>query len=82
MVRTFAGFVRIAVDPDVLGRKPHVRGTRISVQRVLEVLAQYADREALRDDYPGLDDESLQQVLAFAAAEVGGRIISLERPAA
>lgn len=82
MLRTFRGLDRIAVDPDVLGGAPHVRGTRISVTRALEVLAQYPDRAAMREDYPGLDDEALRQVLAFAAAEVGGQVIALERPAA
>ena len=81
-MRTFAGLDRIAVDPSVLGGKPHVRGTRISVERGLEVLAQYPDRERLREDYPSLDDEALRQVLAFAAAEISGRVLSLDRPAA
>ncbi len=82
MIRTFAGFDRLGVDPDVLSGKPHVRGTRITVQRALEILSQYADREELRRDYPGLDDEALRQVLAFAAAELAGRVVALERPAA
>ena len=81
-VRTFVGFDRVAVFPDVLGGKAHVRGTRISLARALEVLAQYPDREQLRTDYPGLDDEALRQVLAFAAASVDGRIIALDRTAA
>jgi uncharacterized protein (DUF433 family) len=54
----------------------------LSVERVLEVLAQYTDRAALVGDYPGLDDESIRQVLAFAAATVGGRVIPLDRTAA
>lgn len=82
MLRTFVGFDRIAVDPEILAGKPHVRGTRISVARVLEILSQYSDRVALFEDYPGLDDESIAQVLGFAALEVGGRVVSLERPAA
>jgi uncharacterized protein (DUF433 family) len=81
-MRTFVGFDRIAVDPAILGGKPHVRGTRIGLGRALEVLAQYPDRDALRADYPGLDDESLRQVLAFAAASVDGRVIALDRSAA
>jgi uncharacterized protein (DUF433 family) len=81
-MRAFVGFDRIAVDPDILVGKPHVRGTRISVARALEVLGQYPDRAALRTDYPGLDDEAIRQVLAFAAATVGGRVIALDRTAA
>ncbi len=81
-MRAFVGFDRIGVDPEILGGKPHVRGTRISVARALEVLAQYPDRMSLRTDYPGLDDEAIQQVLAFAAASVDGRVIALDRTAA
>ena len=81
-MRTFVGFDRIAVDPETLTGRPHVRGTRISLARALEVLAQYPDRESLRADYPGLEDEAIRQVLAFAAASVDGRVISLDRTAA
>ena len=82
MTQTFAGFEWIAVDPEILSGAPHVRGTRITVQRALEVLAQYADRERLRDDYPGLEDEAISSVLRFAAATLGGRIVPLDRSAA
>ena len=81
-MRTFVGFDRIAVDPEILAGKPHVRGTRISVARTLEVPAQYPDRASLRADYPGLEDEAIRQVLAFAAASVDGRVIALDRTAA
>jgi uncharacterized protein (DUF433 family) len=81
-MRAFVGFDRIAVDPEILAGKPHVRGTRISVARALEVLAQYPDRASLHADYPGLEDESIRQVLAFAAASVDGRVIALDRTAA
>ena len=81
-MRAFVGFDRIAMDPEILVGTPHVRGTRISVARALEVLAQYLDRTSLRTDYPGLDDEAIRQVLAFAAASVDGRVIALDRNAA
>jgi uncharacterized protein (DUF433 family) len=81
-MRAFVGFDRIAMDPEILAGKPHVRGSRISVARALEVLAQYPDRTSLRTDYPGLDDEAIRQVLAFAAASVDGRVIALDRSAA
>lgn len=73
---------RLGVDPDMLGGSPHVLGTRITVRRALELIAQYPSWDALRSDYPGLDDAALRQVLAFAAAEVDGRVIALDRPAA
>jgi uncharacterized protein (DUF433 family) len=41
---------------------------RITVRRVLELLASYPDRAALIADYPFLEDEDLNQALRFAAA--------------
>lgn len=63
-MRTFVGFDRIAVDPEVLAGKPHISGTRISVERALEVLSQYRDWTELESDYPGLDGEAIRQVLS------------------
>jgi uncharacterized protein (DUF433 family) len=40
---------------------------RIVVRRVLEILATYPERQELFKDYPGLQEEDLQQALAFAA---------------
>jgi uncharacterized protein (DUF433 family) len=39
-MRSFRGFDRITSDPQMLGGKPCLRGLRITVQRVLELLAQ------------------------------------------
>jgi uncharacterized protein (DUF433 family) len=47
---------------------------RITVRRVLEILATYPDRQELFEDFPDLEEEDLQQALAFAAATVDGTI--------
>ena len=65
---TLQGFDRITTDPEVLGGKPCIRGMRLSVQRVLEILAQDPSWDDLRQDYPELEAEDLRQALAFAAA--------------
>lgn len=70
MTATFSGFDRITVDPDILRGKPTIRGTRLSVERVLDVLAQNSSRDDLRADYPDLEPEDIQQVLRFAAANL------------
>jgi uncharacterized protein (DUF433 family) len=64
-----------------MGGSPCIRGMRITVRRVLEILATYPDRGELFADYPDLEEEDLQQVLTFAAAAVGGTI-SLQLDAA
>ncbi|HMQ22415.1 MAG TPA: DUF433 domain-containing protein [Planctomycetota bacterium] len=78
MAWTFAGFDRITSDPDILGGKPCVRGMRLSVQRVLQVLAENPSWEELRADYPDLEPDDIRQVLAFAASQVDDEVLPLE----
>jgi uncharacterized protein (DUF433 family) len=61
-------FDRITVEPGKCGGKPCIRGMRITVRRVLEILATYPDRTALFAAYPYLEPEDLQQALGYAAA--------------
>jgi uncharacterized protein (DUF433 family) len=70
-------FDRIAVDPAVMNGQPCVKGTRLTVKRVLLALAQCPDREQLRKDYPQLKDEDIQQALAYAAANLDDKIVEL-----
>jgi uncharacterized protein (DUF433 family) len=65
---------RISIDPAVMNGQPCVRGTRLTVKRVLHILAQYKDRDELLKDYPRLDDESIREALLYAAASVEDRI--------
>jgi uncharacterized protein (DUF433 family) len=69
-----APFDRITIEPAKMGGHPCVRDMRITVRRVLEILATYPDRGELFKDYPDLQEEDLQQALAFAAATVDGTI--------
>lgn len=63
-----APFDRITVESTKMGGQPCIRGMRITVRRVLEILADYPDRAELFRDYPDLEEADLQQALAFAAA--------------
>lgn len=67
-------FDRITIEPGKLGGQPCIRGMRITVRRVLEILATYTDRLELFEDYPDLQEEDLRQALEFAAATVDGSI--------
>ena len=56
---------RIVVDPDVLVGKPVVKGTRLSVEFLLGLLAQgWPEAEILRN-YPGLEREDLPACRAY-----------------
>ena len=67
-------FERITIEPAKMGGRPCIRGMRITVRRVLEILATYPDRRDLFNDYPDLQEEDIRQALAFAAATVDGTI--------
>jgi len=67
---TVEAFDRITVEPGKCGGKPCIRGMRITVRRVLELLAIYPDRTTLLAEYPFLEPEDLQQALRYAAATV------------
>lgn len=67
-------FDRITIEPGKMGGAPCIRGMRITVRRVLDLIATYPDRDELFEEHPDLQEEDLQQVLAFAAATVDGSI--------
>lgn len=57
--------------------QPCIRGLRLTVRRVLEVLSTYSSREELRADYPEIDEEDLRQAIAYAAAMMGEEIVEM-----
>jgi uncharacterized protein (DUF433 family) len=69
-----APFDRITIEPGKMGGQPCIRGMRITVRRVLEILATYTERPELFQDYPDLEEADLQQALSFAAATLDGSI--------
>jgi len=73
-----APFDRITVEPGKMGGKPCIRGLRISVENVLNIVASYPDRKELFESYPDLEEEDLRQALAFAAATMDDRIEILD----
>jgi uncharacterized protein (DUF433 family) len=60
-------FAHITSDPEVLGGKPCIRGTRISVEFVLELFASGATHKDLLDAYPHLTSEGITEALRYAA---------------
>ena len=58
----------ITVTPGVRSGKPCIRGTRITVQDVLEYLAAGMTEAQILADFPSLTSESIRAVLSFAAA--------------
>lgn len=73
-----APFDRITIEPGKLGGKPCIRGMRISVEDVLNIVASFPDRRELFENYPDLEEEDLRQALSFAAASMDDRIEILD----
>ena len=65
---------RISVDPKVLVGKPVVKGTRLSVEFIVERLADGWSEQQLLDNYPGLTHEDISACLRYAA-----EVLKLER---
>lgn len=57
---------RIERDSEVMGGKPVIRGTRITVEYLLDLLGHGATTEEIVDEYDGLDREDLHAALLFA----------------
>ena len=74
-------FDRITVEPGKCGGKPCIRAMRITVRRVLELLATYPDRATLFAEYPFLEPEDLQQALRYAAATLDDESLGIDRVA-
>ena len=58
---------RITVDPNVLVGKPIVKGTRISVEFVIDLLARGWTTEQIIEEYDHLTAQDVQACLAYAS---------------
>ncbi len=57
---------RITIDPKVLVGKPVIKGTRLAVEFVMELLAEGWTQEQVLANYPQLQAEDIRAVLAYA----------------
>jgi len=60
-------FSHVITDPAVLGGKPCVRGTRLSVAFILELFASGASSDEILQTYPQLSQEAVEDALRYAA---------------
>ena len=58
---------RIVSDPRILAGKPVIRGTRLSVDYILNLLGHSSTIEEILDEYHGLTREDIQACLLFAS---------------
>ncbi|MFT4211209.1 MAG: DUF433 domain-containing protein [Microbacterium sp.] len=66
---------RITIDPGICGGRPTIRGMRIRVQDVLELLAAGVPESEILADYPDLESEDLRASIAYAAREIAHPVL-------
>jgi uncharacterized protein (DUF433 family) len=66
---------RISIDPAVCGGKPCIRGTRIWVSLVLDLLAAGMSEAEIRNEYPSLARDDILAALAYGAEAARERVI-------
>jgi len=59
---------RILIDPEILVGKPVIKGTRLSVEFIIDLLAQGWSEADIQDNYPGLTHEDILACLGYASA--------------
>ena len=67
---------RITIDPEVCGGRPCIRGIRIRVKDILDMLAGGSTREEILADYPYLEDEDITAALEYAGRAVDHPVIA------
>ena len=63
---------RIVVDPEIMVGKPVIRGTRITVELILERLRQDLDVDELLNAFPRLTVKDVKAALEYAEARLKG----------
>lgn len=62
---------RVEIDPEVMLGKPVIRGTRITVEIILEKIAAGCSMDEILDEYPRLTHPDLLAAVAYARQAVG-----------
>ncbi len=74
-------FERIAIDPDVMGGMPTIRGLRIPVATVVAMVADGMTAAEVVDDLPDLTLDDVAEALRYAAEAVRERELPLRHSA-
>jgi uncharacterized protein (DUF433 family) len=78
MVRDTDLLKRITVDSDICHGKPTIRGSRIMVKTILELLSSGMTNQEILEDYPKLESDDIWACLTFATRLVDFRSINLQ----
>jgi len=73
----FPEIQRITLDPKIMGGRPCIRGTRVTVGTIAGLVASGADFQEILALYPYLADDDLRAALTYAAWRVEEREVDL-----
>ena len=76
------GFDRITFDPNVMGGRACIRGMRLTVSLVLNLVANGMGEREIIADYPYLEAQDIRQALGYAAWLAGESVYTPEMVAA
>ena len=68
---------RITFNPNQCGGRPCIRGMRIRVKDVLDLLAAKVPEAAILSDFPDLEADDIQACLEYAAAQLDHPVLTL-----
>lgn len=68
-------FNHIAYNPEILSGKPHIIGTRLSIEFILELVASGATKDDMLKTYTQLTAEAIEEALRYAAQAVKNEIL-------
>jgi uncharacterized protein (DUF433 family) len=68
---------RITIDPKVCFGKPCIRGHRIWVSLILDLLASGMSSEEILDDYPGIEEADIRACIAYGAEMARERYVEV-----
>jgi uncharacterized protein (DUF433 family) len=70
-------FERITFDPRIMGGRACIRGMRITVSHVVNLVANGMSVEEIGREYPDLEPEDIRQALQYAASLAGEEVYPL-----
>jgi uncharacterized protein (DUF433 family) len=70
---------RITIKPDVCGGAPTIRGMRVTVSHILEMLAGGMTAEQILKDFPYLEKADIEACLQYAAHQAAHREVFLSK---
>jgi len=68
-------FARITINPEICHGRPSIRGMRIRVVDILEMLATGASEADILRDFPDLQADDIRACLAYAVTQLGHPVL-------